>query len=518
MWLRLLFLLLLLLFLVLLVLPLWVTGWRSPISARSLDLYLTCVFVFVCVPFPNAGTPALRPGDCPVGCNGTNAKCIECWYPVTFNVIESHATGTRQHIEVSFKFERTCWVHSADKKNEIWSLWYRWKMNNYFDYLCCVYNICFESKNSLHSDKLAIASNQFYDHSFVSQTTKQSVNRSAGQLNVLAVTTRQPLSTTDKSLKSYKNEWDVVPRTCQGGDWLMRYSENETNFHPWSVDAKFSHFELVPWRQQRSRVDLVHDEGWDRTTLTDESEQNLRKLQKFETKRWKRLYKQRQKFEKLRTRRHIKLRFIVTFEVRNNKINMFSPKVKTRKFVYRDQHVFVFDKRCFNLDEHWGYFSQRSKGVEEMLDNGQPVKTMADYRAINGPEANNDLPRISNGERVFKEVPCEKCRNRWVNKMTDFRQNPEMKFGECFHRWMAGTDRSVGRARYSFDFVLFITYANWVSSIMHHSASDKWTDGTVAIYASISVSLHSFCLFTHRDRRARREKKAIQEARNASAW
>lgn len=297
-------------------------------------------------------------------------------------------------------------------------------MNNYFEYLCCVYDICFESKTPLRSDRLAIApTNKFYDQSAAFHPSNQSNNNRSGpgpgQLSVLA-TTKQPVATTDKSLKAYQNEWDVVPSSCQAGDWLMRYSENETNFHPWSVDAKFSHFELVPWRQQRSRVDLINDEGWDRTTLTDESEQYLRKLQKFETKRWKRLYKQRRKFEKLRTRRHIKLRFIVTFEVRNNKMKMFSPKLETRKFVYRDQHVFVFDKRCFNLDEHWGYFSQRNKGVEELLVNGEQLKVMADYRGITGPDSSNDLPRISNGERVFKEVPCEKCRNRWVNIMTTF--------------------------------------------------------------------------------------------------
>lgn len=291
-------------------------------------------------------------------------------------------------------------------------------MYNYFEYLCCVYDICFESKSSVNRSKLALPQN-----SIVYEQSQFFHGVPIHFQSPYAVTTRQPLSAagvaathTNRSLKFYSTDWDVVPKTCNAGDWLMRYSEHETNFRPWSEDAKFSYFELVPWRQQKCRVDLINDEGCERTTLSAESQQHLRKLQKFETRRWRRLYKQRQKLDKLKTKRTIKIRFVVTFEVRNHKMKMFAPKVETRKFIYRDRHVFVFDNRCFNLDEHWGYFSQRNKGVEELLVNGQHLKILsaADYRAITDGTHHYDLPRITNGDRIFREVPCEKCRGRWV--------------------------------------------------------------------------------------------------------
>lgn len=281
-------------------------------------------------------------------------------------------------------------------------------MNNYLDYLCCVYDVCFVSKESRANDRLALGPNKFYDPPSLADRQYQS----AGPLSIYT-TTKQPQADSDKSLKLHSSDWDVVPKSCSAGDWLMRYTENETNFHPWSVDAKFSYFELVPWRQQKSRVDLIHDEGWERSSLNEDNRQQLRKLQKFEIKRFKRLHKQRKKLEKLRAKRHFKIKLILSFELNGRNMKMFSPKLETRKFVHRDQHVFVFDNRCFNLDEHWGYFSQRNKGVEELLVKGQHLKVLADYRKlVDG--SHGDLPCITNGDRVFREVPCDKCRDRWV--------------------------------------------------------------------------------------------------------
>lgn len=270
-------------------------------------------------------------------------------------------------------------------------------MNNYFENLCCLYDICFESKSSVNHGKVALPQNYtFYDQpEFVCGVPLDFQSPYTAK-------TKQPLSAaaasdSNRSLKFYSTDWDVVPRTCNAGDWLMRYSEHETNFRPWSENAKFSYFELVPWRQQKCRIDLINDEGWDRTTLTAKSQQYLRKLKKFETRRWRRLYKDRQNLDKQKTKRHIKICFVASFELQNHKVKMFTPTVEPRKFIYRDRHIFVFDNRCFNMDDHWGYFSKRNKGVEEILVNGQHLKILSadDYRAI-------------------KEVPCEKCLYRWV--------------------------------------------------------------------------------------------------------
>lgn len=308
-------------------------------------------------------------------------------------------------------------------------------MNKSVEYLCCVYDICFEVKPSIQPNHLALPQNQFNDPvSF--PRYNQHYHMPIGDFNSFltagaTITTKQPAADSlDRSLKLPAGDDSddhtsklVVPQTCRSGDWSMRYSEHETNFHPWSIDAKFSHFELVPWRQQKSRVDLVNDEGCERTELSAESQENLRRLQKFEIKRWKRLHRQREKLDRLRAKRHIKIKFIVSLELRNQRLKMFSPKVETRKFIYKNQHVFVFNNRCFNLDEHWGYFSQRNKGVEETLVNGQHLRMLADHRGLthfnNGNNVDyrigSELKRISNGEQAFQEVPCDKCRDRWVH-------------------------------------------------------------------------------------------------------
>lgn len=306
---------------------------------------------------------------------------------------------------------------------------------NYFDYLCGVYEICFRTPAKLTEKQQHVKSDEpkFYDYS------EKPINESfigASTVNIFAQGPNfaSALSET-KTAKFHNSDWDIVPKSC-AGDWLLRYSQNETNFNPWQFDAKFSHFELVPWRQQNKRIDLANAIGWEPIEQTPATQQQLRTLKKFESARSKRLQKQRLKLQREKFRRQIKIRFILSLEVRQKKMKLFRPNRSTsaltaaatyqRKLVLqRDQHLFVFDENAYDLAAHWGYFSQRNKGVEELLvNNASQLDLSRVPKSITYPSASTS--HRSTPESVAKEiqqrpdgqvmdiVPCEKCRSRCV--------------------------------------------------------------------------------------------------------
>lgn len=243
---------------------------------------------------------------------------------------------------------------------------------NYFDYLCGIYEICFRTPAKLNAaESPKLDEPKFYDYS------ERPIAESfvgANALNVLSANSNKKSAITSAKVEEfYKSDWDITPKTC-GGDWLLRYSPNETNFNPWKFNTKFSHFDLVPWRQQNKQIDLENAIGWEPFQLTSANQQQLRILQKFETARSKRIQKQRLKTQRDRFRRQIKIRFILSLEVHQKKMKLFRPTSRTstasqqRKLVLqRNRQLFVFNENAYELAEHWGYFSQRNKGVEEML-------------------------------------------------------------------------------------------------------------------------------------------------------
>lgn len=286
---------------------------------------------------------------------------------------------------------------------------------NYFDYLCGVYDICFKQSpaNQLDHSRAARASkSKFYDQS-VGDTcmgaTTLKIFSTAPQSGVVA----KRLHTQSNYLNS---DLDVVPKSC-AGDWVMRYTNNETNFHPWQFNAKFSHFELVPWRQQKKNIDLTNAIGCEPIQLTDDNRQQLRTLQKFELARSKRLLKQRLKIEKNRIKRQIKIRLVFSLELRQKKMKLFRarqnewrrqfPNIERRK-------LFVFDPNCYSQGtEHWGYFSQRNKGVEELLVN-DGSKLRAITSGSQSSKTHGHRSSLAIAATAFLQVPCEKCENRCV--------------------------------------------------------------------------------------------------------
>lgn len=307
---------------------------------------------------------------------------------------------------------------------------------NYFDYLCGVYEICFRTPAKLGAgEKQRTESDEpkFYDYS------EKPISESfigAATVNIFAKNPHFTSSISQvKSSKFHNSDWDVVPKTC-AGDWLLRYSQNETNFNPWQFNKKFSHFELVPWRQQNKQIDLENAIGWEPFKLTSANQQQIRTLQKFELARSKRLQKQRLKLQKEKFRRQIKIRFIFSLEVKQNKMKLFrtnrtnalaAAATYQRKLVLqRDQHLFVFNEHGYDLAEHWGYFSQRNKGMEEVLvNNASQLNLSRATKSITYSGASPKRSEKSSAECSAKEmkhssevldtVPCSKCRSRCVN-------------------------------------------------------------------------------------------------------
>lgn len=294
---------------------------------------------------------------------------------------------------------------------------------NYFDYLCGVYQICFRAPAKLtavekHRPK---SEPKFFDYS------EKPISESFIGASTVNLYSQRPNSLTKAKPSQFQNsDSDVIPKSC-AGDWVLRYSQNETNFNPFA--AKFSNFELVPWRQQNKRIDLANAIGWEPVKLTQANHQQLRTLQKFELARSKRLQKQRLKSQKDRFRRQIKIRFIFSLEVRQKKMKLFRPNrtmttYQRQLVLQRDQQIFVFNEQAYDLAEHWGYFSQRNKGVEELLVNSASQLDLSRaQRSITYPTGSVTSSRRNSPESVAKTLipaildmmPCEKCRSRCVD-------------------------------------------------------------------------------------------------------
>lgn len=312
---------------------------------------------------------------------------------------------------------------------------------HYSDYLCGVYKICFRSPAQLkspddrpHADPQTTKIFDYSDKSFTSNFLT-----TAG-LNALAKSAPVVTDQIKSSDSGSAADTDIVPKTC-AGDWLLRYTPNETNFNPWRPDAKFSHFELVPWRQQNKRIDLLHAIGWEPFNAPDANQRQLRALQKFEAGRTKRLRKQQLKRQRDHIRRQIKIRFILSLEVRQRAMQQSKyralPSVamqatEQRKLVLeRDRQMIVFDERAYELSEHWGYFSQRNKGGAAVLAankagvvgdrlalSDRPRSSSASsYQSTQSLVAKQSKADSSDSSGIVSDVgvPCAKCRKRCVH-------------------------------------------------------------------------------------------------------
>lgn len=277
-----------------------------------------------------------------------------------------------------------------------------------FGYLCFVFDYCLKYP---HSDCELSKTTKFYD------PPDEYDNNIVQQMYVPA----SPLRAGNKSLKIIDNEHlDSVPKSCYGGDWILRYSDSETDFHPWNSKSKFSHFDLVPWRTQKSRIDLFHAIGWEPDNGCDKDTE--KKIAKIEKQFTKRLIKQHRLHQKKIKRHSIQIKILFSIEFKKRlKMKTNSPlKLENIYLASNNRQIFIFDQRQIRMNEHWGYFSQRYKGVEELMVQNQVVQASQDIK-YDKFDYRNMFPRIGelcsqeNSQSVFKQVPCIQCQRYVLN-------------------------------------------------------------------------------------------------------
>lgn len=272
-----------------------------------------------------------------------------------------------------------------------------------FGYLCFVFDYCLKYPTS---DCELNKTTKFYD------PPDEHDNNIVQQMYESA----SPLRARNKTLTITDNaaneNVDIVPKSYHEGDWILRYSDSETDFHPWNSKSKFSHFDLVPWRTRKSRIDLFHAIGWEPSKDCDKETQ--KKIAKIEKQFAKRLIKQHRLHDKNIKRPSIQIKILFSIEFKKRRKMKKNSSLKLENVFASSKNsrqIFIFDQRQIRMNEHWGYFSQRYKGVEELTVENQVVQASHydkyDYR--------NMFPRIGelcsqqNSQSVFKQVPCVQC-------------------------------------------------------------------------------------------------------------
>lgn len=226
---------------------------------------------------------------------------------------------------------------------------------------------------------------------------------------------------------SANRNWDVVPKSCPSGHWTMRYSTpTRTNFTPWTRESPFGPFDLVPWRKQGSRLDLVQAVGWDceRVRLRRSPQRASRQS----TSTHRRLIRIRVVFS-LEFHKRMRLNQQVQPTHQRSRLRHRASRVRLggRSWVLtsNQRQVFLFDPKVFRLSADWlGYFSQRPSGVDELLNRGYSDKTITstsslpasrpdrmDYRTLFG-KVSQLFFKDNTDRQVFKQVPCAGCRKR----------------------------------------------------------------------------------------------------------
>lgn len=241
---------------------------------------------------------------------------------------------------------------------------------------------------------------------------------------------------------SYSNNCNgyLVPKTCSsaGGDWTMRYSDSLNTVVNCGGRGKF---DLVPWRQQKSRIDLLHAIGWERSDDHDvmsDGEMQQQLVAASTTQRRRRSVVVARRKSTKQQRRNIKIRIVFSFEFnrkmkivhrrrrtvpawqpnRNSRIDMVSHQQQQKQ-------MFVLDPKNFQLSDRWqGYFSKRPSVaataivqsevdgnglVERLTDSCVAAADHLDYR-LAFPKISEIFYRNNSDSDVFKQVPCAQCR------------------------------------------------------------------------------------------------------------
>ncbi|XP_058444698.1 uncharacterized protein LOC131426185 isoform X2 [Malaya genurostris] len=165
---------------------------------------------------------------------------------------------------------------------------------------------------------------------------------------------------------------DIIPKSKDvlNGDWILRYSDSETNQYPWSGDSS-PNFDLVPWRRSnRNQSLLTQSSTFNSSKQWNESRDKriLQRLHKIETKQVKKHLKESLKYSK----RVKRIRIMLSVEMRQKNYEVLPPKLLPRRFVInpasisrqtaKENHITRLTVIAIEQQQksrHWGYFSHR---------------------------------------------------------------------------------------------------------------------------------------------------------------
>jgi hypothetical protein len=231
---------------------------------------------------------------------------------------------------------------------------------------------------------------------------------------------------------------DIIPRSTGilDGDWILRCSDSEASIHPWREQKTHHNFDLVPWKRQPGLKTSFESFSW----ASKEQNRILKRLHTLEHKQTHKQIKKRLSNDE-KVRKRIRVKVIFTFELRQKKMEVLTPKFVTRSFhqqfyQHRIREVpSVFSQETFK--KHLGYFTQREKeNFYEQLENDIKLsglswssnkffneKTINKYKKVNSHKSFNQSEvqkKAKNNKNINKNEKhidlqhslCAKCTAR----------------------------------------------------------------------------------------------------------
>ncbi|CAD7091542.1 unnamed protein product [Hermetia illucens] len=282
-----------------------------------------------------------------------------------------------------------------------------------------------------------------YDPTAASAFTMSLLN-ATGEPSFTSAKLKPPLSVRNSSVKFNPRLLDSsLPQfPLESSDWILRYANAETNFHPWPRgEKKFAHFDLVPWRRTRSQLNLAQEPAWDPRLQSHSDLKNLRKLQKLEVRKNKRQLKRYLRYERC-VKRLIRIRLVFSIELRHRRMEVLKttfhqPRVFEKRLLTAESvgdSVVVTDEmlnyeKVFTqqVEKHAGYFSQRVTQVASRSHKKDYRKAVTMLS-----KAEEQLGSDSEYYSEIGVVPCLKCRPI-ANEMRNFVANSRHFNGSKMH-------------------------------------------------------------------------------------
>ncbi|XP_065087053.1 dentin sialophosphoprotein isoform X2 [Ochlerotatus camptorhynchus] len=164
---------------------------------------------------------------------------------------------------------------------------------------------------------------------------------------------------------------DIIPKSKDvlNGDWILRYSDSETNNYPWSGDSS-PNFDLVPWRRSNPNQNILTQASFHSTKRWSgrKDKKILDRLHKIESKQVKKHLKENLKYSK----RVKRIKIMLSIEMRQKNYEVLPPKIQPRRFEIKPTSTAVGGKIVQShitrlaviavqehKSRHLGYFSQR---------------------------------------------------------------------------------------------------------------------------------------------------------------